>query len=216
MWVICPKLWDGCIWNGAYNAYIFNPHNAVSFEKWHYGNAEMVDQFSAVGPLSGIPNLHKWAYNSRSQSFSTKETGSSLVWRGSPHTPMAQYSGTKIPRELEFDSELSNFMEDDTPEILKDNSTLHNAVKVEMSVSSSWPATWVWIKLISRPSNWAKVHTQSCSLISTSDAMPWFQNYHSSWKWSSKWKWWQMTRSSFKVKREYLYLNQSQLLLVFS
>lgn len=137
MWVICPKLWDGCIWNGAYDAYIFIPHNAVSFEKWHYGNAEMVDQFSAVGPFCGIPNLHKWAYNSRSQSFSTKETGSSLVWRGSPHTPMAQYSGTKIPRELEFDSELSNFMEDDTPEILKDNSTLHNAVKVS-SPNKKW------------------------------------------------------------------------------
>ncbi|KAI3454026.1 hypothetical protein Pfo_010689 [Paulownia fortunei] len=113
----------------------------VSFDQESlHGKADTVDEFSAAchqpgktGPLSGIPNLQKWAANSKAQSFSAKRhyfSGSSLGWRGSPNTPMAQFSGTKVLREVEFDCELSNIVPDDTPEILKDSSTPLNAVKV--------------------------------------------------------------------------------------
>ncbi|KAH6774266.1 hypothetical protein C2S51_012670 [Perilla frutescens var. frutescens] len=105
----------------------------------HHGNADTVDEFSAVCPHSGkmghltdIPNLQKWADNSKAQSFSAKRnylSGCSLVWRGSPITPMAQFSGSKVLQEVEFDSGLSNIMQDDTPEILKDTSTPLNTVK---------------------------------------------------------------------------------------
>ncbi|KAL7112084.1 hypothetical protein ACP275_05G130400 [Erythranthe tilingii] len=112
----------------------------VSFEQSHRGNSEMVDELlsaeyhhpGTMGRLSSTPNLQNWADNSKSQPFPAQRhsSGSSLVWGGSPQTPMAQFSGTKMHRELQFDSGLSSIAEDDRPEILKDNSTPLDAVKV--------------------------------------------------------------------------------------
>ncbi|KAL3645875.1 hypothetical protein CASFOL_011055 [Castilleja foliolosa] len=85
---------------------------------------------------SHTPNLQKWADNSKSQPFPEKRQlypqggGGSLGWRGSPNTPVPQLSGTKLIRDVEFDVLLSNSFQDETPEILKDESTPANAVKV--------------------------------------------------------------------------------------
>lgn len=92
----------------------------------HHGNvAGTEDEFSAgypqsgkMGHLSDIPNLQKWTH-----SFSAKRnhlSGSSLVWRGSPITPMAGF---------EYDYNSMQEQDDDTPEILKDSSTALNMVK---------------------------------------------------------------------------------------
>lgn len=104
-----------------------------------HGNANTLDEFSAacpqsgnMGPLSDIPNLQQCADNSNAPSFSAKGNNlsrSSLVWPGSPVTPMAEFSGSKVLQESEFDFGLSNNMQDDTPEILKDTPTPINTVK---------------------------------------------------------------------------------------
>ncbi|KAL6544266.1 hypothetical protein OROGR_010763 [Orobanche gracilis] len=77
-----------------------------------------------------LVSLESWTDNSISQSFSVKRPhyrpGGSLGWRGSPSTPVPQFSGTKLLRELE----LSNSVQEDTPEILKDSPTPLNGVKV--------------------------------------------------------------------------------------
>ncbi|KAL6530770.1 hypothetical protein OROGR_014630 [Orobanche gracilis] len=77
-----------------------------------------------------LASFESWTDNSTSQSFSVKRPhyppGGSLGWRGSPNTPMPQFSGSKLIRELE----LSNSVQDDTPEILKDSHTPLNGVKV--------------------------------------------------------------------------------------
>ncbi|KAL3844092.1 hypothetical protein ACJIZ3_001495 [Penstemon smallii] len=112
------------------------PYNQES----EYGYADTVNEFSAachqsgnMGLLSDMSNPQEWANNSKVQSFSGKSqysSASSLRWRGSPNTPMVQFSGTKLHQMFEFDSELSNKMQDDTPDILKDNPTPLNVVKV--------------------------------------------------------------------------------------
>ncbi|KAL3633442.1 hypothetical protein CASFOL_022204 [Castilleja foliolosa] len=83
---------------------------------------------------SHTPNLQKWADNSKPQPFFEKRypqgDGGLLGWRGSPNTPVTQFSGTKLIRDVEFDVELSNSAQYETPEILKDDSTPVNAVKV--------------------------------------------------------------------------------------
>ncbi|KAK4388948.1 protein tesmin/TSO1-like CXC 2 [Sesamum angolense] len=50
--------------------------------------------------------------------------------RGSPNTPTAQFSGHKPLQVIELESEFSNTLQDDTPDILKDSPTPLNAVKV--------------------------------------------------------------------------------------
>ncbi|KAK4435781.1 protein tesmin/TSO1-like CXC 2 [Sesamum alatum] len=102
----------------------------------YYGSAETGNEYSTVSDqsgkmenLSGLPNPKEWA----SQSFSRNKSYSSLSslrWRGSPNTPMAQFSGTKNLQVIELESDLSNTLQDDTPDILKDSPTPVNAVKV--------------------------------------------------------------------------------------
>lgn len=89
-------------------------------------------QSEKMGQFSDIPNLQKWADNSKAQPLLAQQnylSGSSLVWRGSPITPMAQFSGGNIVKEVEFDFGLSNSMQDDTPEILRDTPNPLNTVK---------------------------------------------------------------------------------------
>ncbi|XP_041989457.1 CRC domain-containing protein TSO1-like isoform X2 [Salvia splendens] len=83
-------------------------NNAVipeSSKESRHGNGKTVDEFSAACSRS------------------------SLVWRGSPITPMAEFSGSKVLQEDEFEFGLSNTVQDDTPEILKDSPTPLNTVK---------------------------------------------------------------------------------------
>ncbi|KAL1557385.1 protein tesmin/TSO1-like CXC 3 isoform X2 [Salvia divinorum] len=61
--------------------------------------------------------------------LSAARSRSSLVWQGSPITPMAEFSGSKVPQEDVFEFGLSNTVQDDTPEILKDSPTPLNTVK---------------------------------------------------------------------------------------
>ncbi|KAG8375458.1 hypothetical protein BUALT_Bualt10G0102000 [Buddleja alternifolia] len=118
--------------------YMMSPHSPrnsddnaimdqVSFDQ------EIVYDNAETGLHYQIPNPDKWANNSKTPSFSEDKhysSAGSLCWRGSPNTPMAQSSGSKLVQVSEFDSDLSNLMQDDTPEILKDNPTPLNAVKV--------------------------------------------------------------------------------------
>ncbi|XP_047944434.1 uncharacterized protein LOC125191020 isoform X2 [Salvia hispanica] len=76
-----------------------------SSKESRHGNGDTVDEFSAACSRS------------------------SLVWRGSPITPMAEFSGNKVLQEDEFEFGLSNTVQDDTPEILKDSPTPLNTVK---------------------------------------------------------------------------------------
>ncbi|KAL0323932.1 UNVERIFIED_CONTAM: protein tesmin/TSO1-like CXC 2 [Sesamum calycinum] len=102
----------------------------------YYGNAEMGNEYSTVSDQSGkmenlssVPNAKEWA----SQSFSGNKSYSSvssLRWRGSPNTPTAQFSGHKPLQVIELESDFSNTLQDDTPDILKDSPTPLNAVKV--------------------------------------------------------------------------------------
>ncbi|KAL0393968.1 UNVERIFIED_CONTAM: protein tesmin/TSO1-like CXC 2 [Sesamum latifolium] len=102
----------------------------------YYGNAEMGNEYSTVSDQSGkmenlssVPNAKEWA----SQSFSGNKSCSSvssLRWRGSPNTPTAQFSGHKPLQVIELESDFSNSLQDDTPDILKDSPTPLNAVKV--------------------------------------------------------------------------------------
>lgn len=98
----------------------------------HYAN----DEFSAscpqpgkMGQFSDIPNLQKWVDNSIAQPLLAKRNylpGSSFIWRGSPITPMAQFSGSNVEKEFEFDFGSSNLMQD---EILRDTPNPLNTVK---------------------------------------------------------------------------------------
>ncbi|KAL0312092.1 UNVERIFIED_CONTAM: protein tesmin/TSO1-like CXC 3 [Sesamum radiatum] len=102
----------------------------------YYGNAEMENEYSTVSDQSGkmenlsrVPNAKEWA----SQSFSGNKSYSSvssLRLRGSPNTPTAQFSGHKTLQVIELESDFSNSLQDDTPDILKDSPTPLNAVKV--------------------------------------------------------------------------------------
>ncbi|KAL0330840.1 UNVERIFIED_CONTAM: protein tesmin/TSO1-like CXC 2 [Sesamum angustifolium] len=102
----------------------------------YYGNAEMGNEYSTVSDQSGkmenlssVPNAKEWA----SQSFSGNKSYSSvssLRWRGSPNTPTAQFSGHKPLQVIELESDFSNSLQDDTPDILKDSPIPLNAVKV--------------------------------------------------------------------------------------
>lgn len=78
----------------------------------HHGNADTVAQFSEAGKMGPFGN-----------SLSAKRNHSSgtwLVWRGSPITPMAEFSGSK---EAAFDLDVSEIVVDDTPEIVTDTCT---------------------------------------------------------------------------------------------
>ncbi|KAL2517578.1 putative CRC domain-containing protein TSO1-like [Abeliophyllum distichum] len=159
----------------------------VSFDhELDYQKAGAVNDFSSEyhGPgnmelLAGPPNAQEWENNLRVQPFSGSghfSSASSLRWRGSPITPMAQFSGTKLPQAVDFYDDLHNIMEDDTPDILKDTPNPLNTVKVsspnkkrvspphghsrELGSSSS-------AGLRSAP----QVHTASRSLVPTSYTM---------------------------------------------
>ncbi|XP_011081944.1 protein tesmin/TSO1-like CXC 2 [Sesamum indicum] len=101
-----------------------------------YGNAEMGNEYSTVSDQSGkienlssLPGAKEWASRSFSGNKSYSSV-SSLRWRGSPNTPMAQFSGHKPLQVIELESDFSNTLQDDTPDILKDSPTPLNAVKV--------------------------------------------------------------------------------------
>lgn len=84
-------------------------NNAVipeSSKESRHGNGNTVDEFSAACSRS------------------------SLVWRGSPITPMAEFSESKVLQEDEFEFGLSKTVQDDidTPDILKDSLTPLNTV----------------------------------------------------------------------------------------
>lgn len=57
-------------------------------------------------------------------------SGGSLRWRNSPVTPITRLGGTKSLQGLDSGSGLSDNLQDDTPEILKDDSTSRKSVKV--------------------------------------------------------------------------------------
>lgn len=80
--------------------------------------------------LAVPPNAQEWENNFKVQPSGQFSLESSLRWRGSPITPMAQFSGSKFPQAFDFYDDLHNVAEDDTPEILKDTPCPLNAVKV--------------------------------------------------------------------------------------
>ncbi|XP_022881434.1 uncharacterized protein LOC111398655 [Olea europaea var. sylvestris] len=98
--------------------------NDFSFGHHGPGNKELL-----AGPLNAGESENNWKVQpfSGSGHFSP---ASSLRWRGSPITPMAQFSGTKLPQAADYYDGLHNILEDDTPEILKDTPNPLNAVKV--------------------------------------------------------------------------------------
>lgn len=94
-----------------------------SHQELDYSNIEAVDEFSLrydglldSCDLSTLPNLPS-SVNSRS-------------WRNTPTTPVAQFRGTLLNRAVNSDEKLHDILEDDMPDILKDDSTPLRAVKV--------------------------------------------------------------------------------------
>lgn len=101
-------------------------------QELYYGNAETPDVFSTVcqetGKTKNFPvvlNPEERANHSKAQCFS----GGSLSLLCSPGTPMAQSGASRSLKAVDLDSELSNTMQDDTPDVLKDSPTPLNAVK---------------------------------------------------------------------------------------
>lgn len=82
---------------------------------------------SASSKATGWTNVTRLQLCPRSGSLSS---GSSLRWRSSPGTPLTELGGTKSLQALDSDGRLSGILEDDTPEVLKDASTLTKSVKV--------------------------------------------------------------------------------------
>ncbi|KAL6547603.1 hypothetical protein OROHE_009308 [Orobanche hederae] len=105
--------------------YMISPRSPINSD-----NNGMITEDPQEINILDLASFESWTENSMSQSFSVKgphyPPGGSLVWRGSPNTPVPQFSGTKLLWELE----LSNSVQDDTPEILKESPTPLNGVKV--------------------------------------------------------------------------------------
>ncbi|KAL8504202.1 hypothetical protein ACS0TY_022804 [Phlomoides rotata] len=95
-------------------------------QECRHDNADTVGEFSVaghhqsgkMGHFFGIPNDH----NSIAQPFSAKRNYS-LVWRGSPITPIDQFSGSKALQEGVFDLDLGDIVLDDAAEMLDDSCT---------------------------------------------------------------------------------------------
>ncbi|XP_058224704.1 uncharacterized protein LOC131333907 isoform X2 [Rhododendron vialii] len=94
-----------------------------SHQDLDYSNGEAIDEFS-LGydglldscDLSTLPNL--------------PSSVNSHCWRNTPITPVTQFSRTQLIRAVDSDEKLHDVLEDDMPDILKDDSTPLKAVKV--------------------------------------------------------------------------------------
>ncbi|XP_038695876.1 uncharacterized protein LOC119993044 [Tripterygium wilfordii] len=116
-----------------------------------YNSSLMGDRFSLrcdslvdMSNLTPLPNpsmvmssasskTMDWTNASRLQpgtGSSCYSSDGSLRWHCSPISPMTQLCGTKDHERVNTDSRYYDILEDDTPEILKDASTLNKSVKV--------------------------------------------------------------------------------------
>ncbi|KAI8547546.1 hypothetical protein RHMOL_Rhmol07G0204500 [Rhododendron molle] len=100
-----------------------NIEDMSSHQDLDYSNEEAIDEFS-LGydgllhscDLSTLPNL--------------PSSVNSHCWRNTPFTPVAQFSRTQLIRAVDYDEKLHDVLEDDMPDILKDDSTPLKVVKV--------------------------------------------------------------------------------------
>ncbi|XP_021277538.1 protein tesmin/TSO1-like CXC 4 [Herrania umbratica] len=106
----------------------------------NYNNADVLGDECHHTPLPNHPSIIIGSTSSKARELTSLSrfplgpksgclsSGGSLRWRSSPITPMSSLDGTKNLQGLDSDG-LSDILEDDTPEILKDTSTPNKSVK---------------------------------------------------------------------------------------